>query len=712
MRELDTQTSISSPSDSPFPNPNANMKPKPGMTDEEIKALQEKALHGKLVQWVRTEYDKCKAAHTPIRNQWYLNLSFYKGDQYTQIINGNVMKTRAPSRRVRMVINRVRPMIRTQLSQMTSQKPNAEVIPSSADIDAILAAEAGEAVYENVSAEYKLAERQLEAAFWQSTCGVGYIKTYWNPDNNDGEGTHEYSAPSPFHVLVPDLMVEDIEDQPYVLNVFTKPASWVKQNFGDIIPKDYKPTVIGTSEIMETQYLNVKQMGRGAEPDSSLIIEAWIKPGIHPDLPKGGLITILDSFVVQASLDGIPYEHGMFPFAKFDGIPSGSFYRTSAIEDFIQLQMELNRNRSQRVEARNLTSKPQWISPKGVIDVNKWRNEPGQVLEYTPGLGKPEVMPISSLPSYVIQEEDRLLGDMEDVSGQHQVSKGSNPSGVTSGTAISFLQEADNSFMATIFLSIESAMEKIAKQTLMIAVQFWDTPRLVKVSGNEGFSVKRLSGADIKDGTDIHMESGSSLPVSKAARTALFMDLMSKGALPADQALEMMNLPNMRAYYQRANVDKLQAQRENSIIREMNPEEVEMINQQVEQMKMETLAQLGLDEETARMSPQGGEIDAMFNEPIVKVNDYDNHEKHMVEHEFFMKSQSFESLDAVVREQFVKHWEAHRNKMQEGMLQELMGGGGGMPQQGGNPDGANQFSGMPPAGEEEQQGLDQEAPVQ
>jgi hypothetical protein len=682
------------------------------LSPEALAKLRKDAQGKKLVQWVKSEYAKCKTAHTEIRNQWNMNLAFYKGDQYVQLMAGTVMKTQAPSRRVRLVINRVRPMIRTQLSQMTSQEPTAEIVPASTDIADLLAAEAGQAVYENCTIEYGLKKKFTSAAFWQATCGVGYIKTRWNKEGNKGLGCHEYSAPSPYHILVPELLVEEIEEQPYVLNIFTKPLEWVKQTYGDMIPKDHKPSVVSTTEIMETQYLNVKQSGRGSEPDACLFIEAWIKPGTHPDLPNGGLLTIVDDILIQACMDELPYSHGQYPFTKFDGVPSGAYYSTSAIEDFMQLQMELNRNRSQRAEARNLTSRPQWISPRGVIDVSKWRNEPGQVLEYTPGIGKPEVMPISQLPAYVVQEEENILRDMEDVSGQHQISKGQNPTGVTSGTAISFLQEADNSFMATVYLSIEEGMQKIGKQTLMLAVQYWDVARTIKVTGSDNaFSVKQLRGSDIKNGTDIRIESGSSLPVSRAARNAMFMDMMNRGALLPDQALKLMKIPNMKSYFDKAEADERQAQRENQKMFELPVGEIQQAQQQMDMMKNQMLAQFGI--ESVTMHPMGSQIEEMFNQPIIPVNDYDNHEKHMAEHAYFMKQQSFESLPQEVKDQFIKHWQAHKDKLFQDSLQQMMQMGtdmqGAVAQEGGGELGSNQFSGLPPA---DSAGVDEQAPVQ
>lgn len=709
-------TLTSRPSDLPgldsfgFPNPENSIiaTGDNDLSPKELEDLRTKALHGKLVHWVKTEYEKCKNQTNGIRNQWYMNLAFYKGDQYVAQMAGSVMKTRAPSRRVRLVINRVRPMIRTELAKMTGQDPTAECIPASTDDEDLLAAETAQSVFENISVEKKLKERYVKAAFWQSNLGIGYIKTYWNSAGDDGEGCIEYSALSPFHVHVPDILIEDIEDQPYVLNTFTKPIEWVRQRFGNIIPEDHKPTVVSTNEIMETQYLNTAASDRKAEPDACLFIEAWIKPGTHPEFPNGGLITVVDDFIIQACMDGMSYSHGMYPFTKFEGVPSGGYYPTSATEDFIPIQMELNRNRSQRSESRNLTAHPQWIAQKGSIDVSKWRAEPGQVLEYNMGTQKPEPMPVNNMPNYVIQEEENILRDMEDVSGQHQVSKGSAPAGVTAGTAISFLQEADNSFMATVFFSIERGFEKIAKQTIMLAVQYWDTPRMVKITGRDGtFSVKNLLGADLKNGTDMRIESGSSLPVSRAARNAMFMDMMNRGALPPDVGLKLMKLPNMKAYFDRVEVDQNQARRENQRMRELTQETVETALEQAEMMKQQMIQKFGLDEQIMMQSPVGSQIEAMFNQPIIPVNDYDEHEAHIAEHGYYMKSQSFEALPKPIQDQFIKHWQAHKDKLMEAQFQEMMQLGGGQPMEGAmqeeiagaeNPEG-NQFAGLPPGQE-------------
>ena len=698
--------------------PNSEVKE---LDPQALDKLRKQKLGNELVDWVRSEYSKCKQSHTSIRSQWYMNLSFFAGDQYVEKINGQILKTRAPKRQIRMIINRVRPMILTRISQMTSQKPTAEVVPSSAEIEDLLAAEAGQALFENAMSQYGLQKTYAEqTAFWQAVTGTGYIKTYWDKSAEDGNGCFKYSAPSPFHVLVPELLTTEIEDQPYVLNVYTKPLSWVKQVYGDALPKDHKPTVVGTTEVLETQYLNIKDSDRKSEPDSCLFIEAWIKPGTHKDLPKGALLTIIDDILIQACLDGMPYEHGQYPFTKFGGVPSGGYYGTSPIDDYIQLQVELNRNRSLRASSRNLTANPGYMAPKGSVDVAKWHAAPGQVVEYMPGMGKPEPLQQPQLPNYVIQEEQALLSDMEDVSGQHQQTRGGTNAGITSGTAISFLQEADNSYMATVFLSIEKGFEKIGKQTIGLFVQYVDVPRMVKITGGDTFSVQMLAGTDLKSADDLRVESGSSMPQSRTARNAMFMDMIQKGIIPVQAGLRQMHLSGMKEFFDRTEIDQRQAQRENQKMSEFPPQLIDQAQQMVDQQKQMAFAQAGIDPATATMSPVGGQIDAQFsNMTIIPVNDWDNHEAHIEEHQYFMKSQRFESLPQQVKDEFERHVKAHKDALQQSQMQDMfaqmgMGQPGQNPMQPGMPShnqgGQNQFSGLPPAGQDAA-GIDAQKPT-
>jgi hypothetical protein len=297
------------------------------------------------------------------------------------------------------------------------------------------------------------------------------------------------------------------------------------------------------------------------------------------------------------------------------------------------------------------------------------------------------------------------------MSGQHQVSKGNAPSGVTAGTAIQILQEADNSFMATTHASIEDAMKKVAGQTIGLAIQYWDSDRLVKYVGRDGqVNAKYLSRADIKSGTDIRIEGGSSLPVSKAARIALFMDLMTRGAIPVDQALKLMSLPSMKAYYDVVEVDEKQATRENVTMSELPADQTQAAREQVSQQGM-SMFPPGID---PLQNPLASQQMELANQPVVEVHDWDDHDVHIQIHTRFMKSQEYEMLDDAVKNEFELHLQAHKDAafktQMEDMMKQLGGqdqsGAGAPPGNENNAEGGNQFSGM------EQPQVDTGAPPQ
>lgn len=689
------------------------------MDESALKALQKQQLHQQIVAWVKAEYQKCKDQMEPIKRQWYLNMAFYKGDQYVDYVNNRLIKIPSPNGRVRLVVNRIRPMARTELSRLTSQEPTAEVVPASTEESDILAAEAAQSVFLSLRERHKLQKIFTSASWWAVVTGNGYVKTAWkkdyeyeNPDNSVVLGDICYTAVSPFHVMVPELLTEDIEDQPYVFNVFTKPIEWVKARYGDILPEDMAPTIVGKQEILEEQYLNARGSSQNAKPDSSLIIEAWVKPGSVSFMPKGGLVTIVDSYVVQASLEGIPYEHGEYPFTHIVSVPSGSYYGTSSIDDLIPLQREYNRSRSQQVEARNLMSKPGLMYRSGSLNPAKYTTAPGQMIDIKPGADWPVPLPLPQMPAYLRDERQEMLTDIEDISGQHQVSKGNTPSGVTAATAIQFLQEQDNSYMATTFLSVEEAFKKLAKQTIMLFIQYADSERMIKVVGRDGqISSKMLQGSDIKNGTDVRVESGSSLPVSKAARIALFTDWIGRGIIDPQQGMELMKLPNMQSYWDIVKVDENQAQRENIRMSEMAVETIQQGREMAEMMKakdIEDITMLTGNEPTDIMLSQ---LEEVYESSITTVNDYDEHEKHIEIHNRYRKSQAYEMLPEEVKDEFDRHVKRHESKLQAKMMQKFVmqgmvdGGGEGGPveagseemppgEEGNNAEGENQFSGI------------------
>lgn len=617
-----------------------------------------------LISWAKQTYILMKQNRARQERIWYVNLAFYRGKQNVAIINSPVVGSGfrlltppAPPWRVRLVINKVRSIIRREIAKCTAQKPGFTVAPATNEDEDYNAAKAATQILDSVYDDYEISKVNLSRQWWGSICGTSFIKCYWDPrktaygkgkplDSGGYQQQQMMMQPGmpgydqmnqamnpegdlcienliPFYLFIPDLMEENINNQPFVFHVYTKSKSWIEQYYGKQLITKMTTKSTNEQDLLEEAFFDVIGLRKAIE-DQYLCMEIWIKPSGHRLFPKGGMVTIIGDQIVQIK-EEFPYTHGEYPFIKFDHIKSGQFYGTSVIEDLIPLQREYNRTRSQIVEAKNLMAKPKLMGPKGAIDPTKITTEPGQYIPYEPGLGEVKPLPMQNLPAFVENELERILRDMDDISGQHEISRGNTPSQVTAATAISYLQEQDDTMLSEILASIEYGMACLGRHILCYVVDYWQQDRLIKVAGkDESFDVMFLKGSAIRGNTDVRVEAGSALPHSKAAKQAFLMDLFKMGVFQQNPSefLKILELRGIDKVIDDYKADIHQAQREN--------------------IKMAHGMQ-------------------------VNVNDFDEHELHLREHNRYRKTEEYEMLEPPLQALFVQHCMAHQQAIQVNM---------------------------------------------
>lgn len=631
-----------------------------------------------LTAWLSKNYSACKSARESEERQWKYNLAMYGGKQYVDIMRagefrGELAMRPNLSKKERLTINRLEAVVRTEMARLVSQKPSASCLPASADDEDLFAAMAAEQVWESQSKRRGYQAVFTDAAFWMCITGNGIIKSYWDDSALDGDAKTEgdiiYENVTPFNLLVPDVRQTDIERQPFLIHVYTKSLEWLHMYYEEELkdlPHGEKlvANANAANEILEDTYLNISGGASKPDPDQVIVQEFWIKPGATKMFPNGGYAVLAGDILVAYEANGLPYNHQEYPFAHFHHIPSGKFYRRSVLNSLNALQVEYNSTRSQISDARKKMGKPQIVSQQGAIASTRWNNETGLNIQYKPGYPEPKPFPLQDLPSYIVQSQERITLDIEDISGQHQVSKGNAPPGVTAATAISFLQERDDSYLVPTYQSIEAASEKVARQTLSLVVQMWDVPRMIKVVGEDGsFDTLLLAGADIESGTDIRIEPGSALPTSKAARQAFIMDLMTNGFVTPEEGLEMLEVGGAQKLMDHLRNDKRQAQRENVRMKRLDENEIMTHS-------MEWVANSG---DPSQIDPENGQS-LEIPPPVVTVNSWDNHQVHIEVHNRYRRSQAFEFLSDTVKAQFEAHVEMHKQYMHQEMLQKMLAG--------------------------------------
>lgn len=664
-----------------------------GKKKRTVDKLSEKSKK-EIVSWVQSEYTKMKNYRQRIRRQWDVNLEMYGGNQFITNLSkdgkttGRIGTPPSARHRERSVTNRIRPMIRTEITKLTSQKPSVTVIPASGEDDDLFAAQSAEAVWEFLFEHLNFQWTAERTAFWTSITGNGFVKTWWDSQKKDTlfknilgmptVGNIQIKPVTPYNIFMPDLLCEDLEDQTHIFEAYTRPVEWARQYW----KMDFEPNAVAKTEIFEASYFQ-STGDNTSSPDSVLIIEAWVKPGGCKMFEDGALVTICGDKLVNFD-EGMWYSHEEYPYAQTKHIPTGKAYGVSILEDINSLQREYNRTRSQVIESKNRMARPQLMAPIGSFDIAKYTSEPGLIIPYRPGLGKPEPLQIQPIPNYVLQEIERIISDMEDISGQHQVSRGMAPGqGVVAATAIAFLQEKDDAILSQTISSEEQMVAKIARHSLTLVVDYWDLPRIIRVTGTDrAFDSFQLKGSDIANSLDVRVEPGSALPQSKAARQAFLMDLARMGAISPQQMLDMMEIGGVQTLVDRMRIDMRAAQRENLKMKQLTEDMILQFNQ--------GMMKKALQGAPGTVDPQRGipTVDAAnlsTYPPVVKVNKWDNHAVHVTTHNNFRKTQAFELLSPMVQDQFDRHITIHesyqmmsqQNPMfamaQQGMPQEAMG---------------------------------------
>jgi hypothetical protein len=554
-----------------------------------------------LTAWVQEQYSRAKTARSNKQLQWYMNMAFFFGKHHVERMNGRLSEgfrdklvtPKKPYYQQRRTINRIRATVRSEISRFVSQTPTILGVPASADDEDVRAAYAAEQAWRAIENAQKLKTHFGRATWWTVVTGNGFIKDWWDKgsvDRSSGEkGAIKFAAVTPFHLFVPDLREPEIEDEPFIIQAQVRPVSWCYQMFAkELEGRVLKPSISSTNQLLDDGHLNLS--AGTAQKDSCVVFETWIKPGGHPKFPHGACIITIDDRLVRYYPE-FPYEHGEYPFTKFEHIPSATFYADSPLVDLIPLQQDYNRISGQVIESAIRMGRPQLLVQKGSVAPAKMTNEIGQIIEYRAGSPAPVPLQPSQVPEFVLGQFEKILTDMEDISGQHDVTRGSAPPGVTAGTAINYLEQKDNQFLTPEYNSIEQGWERIASHSIQNFVQFVDLPRKIRTVGaDEAFDTILLSGADLKNGTDVRVEPGSSVGESQAAKRAQIMEMWGAGLITdPNMALAMMEVGGEQRALDILNAAKRKAQRENIKFKMLTDDKILQFRQEQEMIQQQQM---------------------------------------------------------------------------------------------------------------------------
>jgi hypothetical protein len=460
------------------------------------------------VTFVKEDYARRAAARMNLERSWLLDINFYVGNQYAEILpTGGVSETaKRYYWQENRVFNHIAPIIESRLAKFNSIKAEAAVRPASDEADDVSAAKFSTRLLKSVREENNMSELMREAAFWAELTGTAFYKIYWDKnkgriiseEQNLSEGDVGIEVCPPYEIYPDDLACGSVEKCRSIIRAKAYPVESVEEAW------NVKIGDAGKTGVMKYGALSGGGVCGSEEDGYCLVLERYSLPA--PGYPDGRLLIVCGDKVLY---DGaLPYENGVggkrgYPFVRQVAFPRpGAFFGTSLIERMIPVQRAYNEIKNRKHEFFKRMTAGVLVAEDGSVDADNLDEEgigPGKVILYRQGCSEPKMLNFGSVPSEFGEEEDRLLKEFVSVSGVSDYLLNGTFGGTTlSGTALNLILEQDGSRLCVTSESIRDASKEVSGQILRLYKQFAVFSRLKRIANDGGKTeLTSFRGSDI-----------------------------------------------------------------------------------------------------------------------------------------------------------------------------------------------------------------------
>lgn len=576
---------------------------------------------------VQKRYNAAKNMRTNFEREWKLNLAFVRNRQWVTYdrYSRRVVDWTPPNNKPRLTANIILPVVRTEFAKLTANKPSFRVTAITASQDDVVESKICKQYLDFLWLTNNYSKQFQRALLWALICGTGFVKTYYNkgagPKVTVGEETYqlgdvEVDSCSPFEIYI-DPFARSIEEASWVIHARVRSPEYVKHKWGVSVPAGQVDSHYYSDGSLATNK-NALGATTSAVPNV-LVLEYWERPS--PQYPNGRYSVGTTN---QLFYEGDNPYAGIcpIPFVMMRHIPLPDvFYGDSVVSQLRQINVIYNKIRSDMIENTVKLANPPLVAPVNAL-LKAPEFEPGEVIYYNPLIGgKIDQLKVEPYPPQSMNMLMRIWQERDDIAGMSDVSRGTVPRGVRSASALAYLLEQDQTRIAVTAREWEAMVGYGMQNVLYLAREFYDTPRLIRVLGdNNSWAVKLFKGADIPADADVKVEESSTLPRSKVQEQQFMLELWDRQILTdPSKVMRLAEYGTEQEIYGDIELDTNQALRENN-----------------------------------RMA-EGTEA---------QVEDFHNHQIHIAEHNRFRKTQAYDDLPEARKALFVQHVNAHRQFLQ------------------------------------------------
>jgi hypothetical protein len=532
---------------------------------------------------VRECWDKGAKSINEERNQAAINHQFI-GNKHWLYWNPGSNRVeeipRSPTR-VRATVPRVGPDSRRILSKLLRRGLVFDVPPDSADDGAMQGARVAESALAQVARDQDWEGIRTDHAYCAWEAGVAAISVEWDwqagtiigEDENGrqvGTGDVKLTALS-IHEIATEPGARDIERARYWVRGQALPPAEVQAMYG--LEDEPKPDAKSADVVW-------KLGDRDTVNTPLVMVYTYYERPFYGS--PGRVVTCVGETIV---------DEGPWPFPFTDRLNVGTavvepihgkWVGRTPVSDAVGVQTLYNASWSSIIEHMKQAGNARLMSPMGAIDdIELLSDNSGEIVEYNPINGtRPDYMSPPTMPDWWIRQPGMLEDVMDNILGQHDVSRGEAPTGVESGVALSILSENDDTPIGALAKSIAEMWGRVATMVLKLYAANVEESRQATIHDDDGVPTGiKWSGETLAGQTTAVVPLDAVIPRSRAAQAAFALQLYDREIITNPTSLaKVADLPDQASMLEGIDPDSARARRENSWLANGKPRTVDTID--------------------------------------------------------------------------------------------------------------------------------------
>lgn len=475
-----------------------------------------------------------------LRESWRAYHGAYYGDGHRIQFGGEQGEL------AHVAVNHYRNIASHMLTMVTANRPAMTARSTNTDYKSLVQTKLANGLLDYYMREKRLEKYLKTAVEYAIVLGSGYIKMEWNAtsgeiwDYNEEtqtpiyEGDVQFSNLSPFDVVF-DSTKETAEHDWVVTRSFKN-----KYDLAAKYPEFYDEiSALPTKSDIYKFRFDVMYY---TETDDVPVYEFYHKRS--EALPNGRYMLFLSNDIVLYD-DAMPYRSlPVYRIAPGDVL--GTPYGYTPMFDLLPIQDAINSLYSTILTNQSAFGVQNILNPRGSDVVVSQLAGALNVIDYNPGVGKPEALNLTYTPKEVFDFLRILENAAETVSGVNSVARGQPEPSLRSGNALALIQSMALQFMSGLQQNYVQIIEDVGTGLINMLKDFAATPRVAAIVGKDNrTALKEFTGDDLALVNRVIVDLGNPLAQTKAGRVQMAENLLQYQRITPEQYFTVLNTGNL-----------------------------------------------------------------------------------------------------------------------------------------------------------------------